>query len=291
MTNVIWGTQVAKQYREKMRQTIYEWEKNGQRIPCLSVILVGDHPASLKYVGGKQKACQDIGMKSRLYHLPKTTSQDELITLIHQLNQDEDVDGILVQLPLPDGLNEMMVLNEIDPQKDVDGLHPINVGRLFLNQDGLVPCTPKGIMALLKETGVDLCGKHAVVIGRSKLVGTPVSKLLENAQATVTKCHSKTKDLKAICRQADILVVAIGKAKMIDHEYIKKGAIVIDVGINVMADGKLCGDVDFDDVQADCSFITPVPKGVGPMTICMLLENTLKAYQTRRNYGTPLSIE
>ncbi|MGN1054406.1 MAG: bifunctional 5,10-methylenetetrahydrofolate dehydrogenase/5,10-methenyltetrahydrofolate cyclohydrolase, partial [Erysipelotrichaceae bacterium] len=262
------------------REKVNKYKEEGKRIPKLGVILVGNNPASVSYVKGKRKACEDTGMAFELKELKDTVSQAELITEIEKWNDDETVDGILVQLPLPEGIDEKTVIEHIDHKKDVDGLTSYNAGKLFLGEDGFVPCTPLGVMAILKEMNVDLEGKNAVVIGRSSLVGLPVSKLLLNKHATVTVCHSRTKNLKEIASRADVLVVAIGKARFINHEYVKEGAFVIDVGVN-RVDGKLCGDVDFDDVIDKVSMITPVPKGVGPMTIAMLMNNVLKAYEER----------
>lgn len=277
---IIYGSELALRYKADIREKVNKYKEEGKRIPKLGVILVGDNPASVSYVKGKRKACEDTGMAFELKELKDTVSQDELIAEIEKWNDDETVDGILVQLPLPEGIDENAVIEHIDHKKDVDGLTSYNAGKLFLGEDGFVPCTPLGVMAILKEMNVDLEGKNAVVIGRSSLVGLPVSKLLLNKHATVTVCHSRTKNLKEIASRADVLVVAIGKARFINHEYIKDGAFVIDVGVN-RVDGKLCGDVDFDDVIDKVSMITPVPKGVGPMTIAMLMNNVLKAYEER----------
>ena len=277
---IIYGSELALRYKADIREKVNKYKEEGKRIPKLGVILVGDNPASVSYVKGKRKACEDTGMAFELKELKDTVSQDELIAEIEKWNDDETVDGILVQLPLPEGIDEKTVIEHIDHKKDVDGLTSYNAGKLFLGEDGFVPCTPLGVMAILKEMNVDLEGKNAVVIGRSSLVGLPVSKLLLNKHATVTVCHSRTKNLKEIASRADVLVVAIGKARFINHEYVKEGAFVIDVGVN-RVDGKLCGDVDFDDVIDKVSMITPVPKGVGPMTIAMLMNNVLKAYEER----------
>lgn len=277
---IIYGSELALRYKADIREKVNKYKEEGKRIPKLGVILVGDNPASVSYVKGKRKACEDTGMAFELKELKDTVSQDELIAEIEKWNDDETIDGILVQLPLPEGIYENAVIEHIDHKKDVDGLTSYNAGKLFLGEDGFVPCTPLGVMAILKEMNVDLEGKNAVVIGRSSLVGLPVSKLLLNKHATVTVCHSRTKNLKEIASRADVLVVAIGKARFINHEYVKEGAFVIDVGVN-RVDGKLCGDVDFDDVIDKVSMITPVPKGVGPMTIAMLMNNVLKAYEER----------
>ncbi len=277
---IIYGSELALRYKADIREKVNKYKEEGKRIPKLGVILVGDNPASVSYVKGKRKGCEDTGMAFELKELKDTVSQDELIAEIEKWNDDETIDGILVQLPLPEGIDENAVIEHIDHKKDVDGLTSYNAGKLFLGEDGFVPCTPLGVMAILKEMNVDLEGKNAVVIGRSSLVGLPVSKLLLNKHATVTVCHSRTKNLKEIASRADVLVVAIGKARFINHEYIKDGAFVIDVGVN-RVDGKLCGDVDINDVIDKVSMITPVPKGVGPMTIAMLMNNVLKAYEER----------
>lgn len=276
---IIYGSEVSKKRRALLKDEITSYIDKGYRKPCLAVILVGDDPASHVYVNGKKKACASVGMDSRVIEYPRDITMDELLTTIQSLNKDETVDGILVQLPLPKHLSEKDVVNAIDPTKDVDGLHPMNVGKLYLNENGFVPCTPSGIMVLLEEMGCSIEGKNAVVMGRSQLVGAPVARLLQNKNATVTICHSKTKDIRKITKQADILVVAIGQMEMVDSTYIKEGAYVIDVGMHRKEDGHLCGDVAFDDVVSHTTAITPVPKGVGPMTICMLLENTMKAYK------------
>lgn len=278
---IIYGSELALRYKAEIKEKVENYKREGKRIPKLGVILVGDNPASVSYVRGKKKASDDTGMAFELKELKDTISQDELIAEIEKWNQDESIDGILVQLPLPKGINEKEVIEHIDHRKDVDGLTSYNAGKLFLGEEGFVPCTPLGVMAILKEMNVDLEGKNAVVIGRSSLVGLPVSKLLLNKHATVTICHSRTQNLKEIASRADVLVVAIGKPRFINHEYVKEGAFVIDVGVN-RVDGKLSGDVDFDDVKDRVSMITPVPKGVGPMTIAMLMNNVLKAYEERQ---------
>ncbi len=280
MANIIYGSELAKEMKEEMRQEILTMIQSNKRLPKLVVVLVGDDPASVSYVTGKEKACNEIGIASNLIHLPTETTQDELRNLIDELNEDSSVDGILVQLPLPKHLSQREILLQIDPEKDVDGLHPINAGRLMLKEDGFVPCTPQGVMELLKKAHVELSGKKVCVIGRSSLVGNPVAQLCIQANATVTVCHSYTKNIEEVCKEADICIVAIGKAKLVNKNWIKKGAVVIDVGVN-RVDGKLCGDVDFDDVIDHVSVITPVPKGVGPMTITMLLKNTIKSYYNK----------
>ena len=281
MGTVIYGSEIAKEVKANLKAKVAQLANAGKRLPKLVVILVGDNPASLSYVTGKEKSCKEVGMDSDLIKLPAETTQEQLEALIQQLNEDENVDGILVQLPLPKHLNEDAILEKIDPSKDVDGFHPVNVGKMMLNKDTFLPCTPKGIMVMLEKMGLsDLSGKEAVVIGRSNIVGKPMGQLLLNRNATVTYVHSRTKDIEAVCRRADILVVAIGRPRFVTKEWVKEGAAIIDVGIN-RVDGKLCGDVDFDDVIDHVSYITPVPKGVGPMTIAMLMENTLEAYEKR----------
>ncbi len=279
MGSVIYGSEVADDLREQMAERIREYKAQGKRLPCLGVILVGDNPASRSYVTGKAKACDSVGMLTKEVDLPEYATMEDLKDEIRKMNEDPAIDGILLQLPLPEGLSENEAILTIDPDKDVDGLHPINIGNFYLNQPGFVPCTPLGIIELLKRMDCPFDGMNAVVVGRSKLVGTPVARLLQNRNATVTVCHSHTKDLAKICAGADILIAAIGKPKFITAEYVKEGAYVIDVGVNRLENGKLCGDVDFEAVKDKAGFITPVPKGVGPMTITMLLENTLKAYE------------
>lgn len=281
MGTVIYGSEVAEELRGQMATRIREYKAQGKRLPCLGVILVGDNPASRSYVTGKAKACDSVGMLTKEVDLPEYTTMDDLKKEIRKMNDDPEIDGILLQLPLPSGLSENEAILTIDPKKDVDGLHPISIGNFYLNEPGFVPCTPLGIMELLKRMDCPFDGMNAVVVGRSKLVGTPVSRLLQNRNATVTVCHSHTRNLKDICAQADILIAAIGKPKFITAEYVKEGAYVIDVGINRLEDGHLCGDVDFDAVKEKAGYITPVPKGVGPMTITMLLQNTLKAYEVK----------
>jgi methylenetetrahydrofolate dehydrogenase (NADP+)/methenyltetrahydrofolate cyclohydrolase len=278
MGKVVYGSELSLELKETLKENIKKLKIN--RVPTLAVILVGDDPASKSYVKGKDKACNAVGMHSIMIYLDADIEEEFLIKKIKELNEDDNVDGILVQLPLPKGLDESLVLDNIDPNKDVDGLHRVNVGKLYLGEPGFVPCTPRGIIELLKKMEVSIEGKHAVVIGRSKLVGLPVSKLLLNENASVTICHSRTKNLKEICKTADILVVAVGKPKMINADYVKEDAYVIDVGVN-RVDGKLCGDCDFDSIVNKCAAITPVPKGVGPMTITMLLYNTFDSFKKR----------
>ena len=272
MTLLLNGFELAKQCRAELAERV----KVMPRAPKLAVILVGDNPASAIYVRNKEKAAAEVGVESLVYRLDSAT-QEELTALIEQLNADETVDGILVQMPLPAPLNEQEILQTINPAKDVDGFHPLNLGKLLIGEPAPVACTPKGFMRLIRLAKQDLTGLHAVVIGRSVIVGKPMAQLLLNANCTVTTAHSKTRDLPALCRSADIVVAAIGKPKTVKADWIKDGAIVIDVGINRLEDGKLCGDVDFDACFDKCAAITPVPKGVGPMTIAMLLENTVEA--------------
>lgn len=273
---IIYGRELANDLRERMKEEVSELKENGIT-PGLTVILVGSDPASLSYVRGKEKASNKIGMKSNLIELPENTPQKELLELIDELNQDTTVHGILVQLPLPDHINEDVVIEAISPNKDVDGFHPINIGRMLTGKDTFLPCTPLGILTMLEEKAIKIEGKHVVVLGRSRIVGKPIGQMLLNENATVTYCHSHTKNLTEMTKQADILIVAIGKPHFITGEHIKDGAVVIDVGINRMEDGHLTGDVDFDSTVGRASYITPVPRGVGPMTITMLLHNTIKA--------------
>lgn len=275
------GKMIAAKRKENLKQVIDQLRTNGKRLPKLTVVLVGHDAASQTYVRNKDKACNYVGMLSDIIRLEASCSQKQLEDIIHQLNQDDSVDGILVQLPLPSHIEEETILNLIDPQKDVDGFHPSNVAKLLLGQSGLVPCTPQGMMVLLDEINYDLTGKEVVVVGRSNIVGKPVALLCLQKHATVTIAHSRTVHLEELCRRADVLIAAIGKPCFFDHHFIKKGAVVLDVGINRDENQKLCGDVDYEDVQDIASYITPVPGGVGPMTIAMLLENTMKAYQQR----------
>lgn len=277
MTLLLNGFELAKQCRAELAERV----KAMPRAPKLAVILVGDNPASAIYVRNKEKAAAEVGVESLVYRLDSAT-QEELTALIKQLNADETVDGILVQMPLPAPLNEQEILQTINPAKDVDGFHPLNLGKLLIGEPAPVACTPKGCMRLIRLAKQDLTGLRTVVIGRSVIVGKPMAQLLLNANCTVTTAHSKTRDLPALCRSADIVVAAIGKPKTVKADWIKDGAIVIDVGINRLEDGKLCGDVDFDACFDKCAAITPVPKGVGPMTIAMLLENTVEAARQKK---------
>ncbi len=272
--SLINGKEVSKATREKVALMVKDFVADKGRVPCLAVILVGEDPASQTYVKNKIIGCEEVGMKSLAYRLPAESTNDEVAKIIKELAEDSNVDGILIQLPLPKQLDERYLLSLIPDSKDVDGFSPNNLGLLAMNNPRTVSCTPYGVMELLASTGVELSGKHAVVIGRSNTVGKPMAMLLLNANCTITICHSKTKNMKDITKQADILVVAIGKPKFVTEDMVKEGAIVIDVGIN-RVDGKLVGDVDFENVSKKASFITPVPGGVGPMTISMLLYNTL----------------
>ncbi len=276
MAHIINGKEIAQNIKDEMRLEVEKLKKEGKSC-CLAVIQVGNDPASSVYVSNKKKACAYIGIDSLSYELPEETTEEELLQLIDKLNMDEAVHGILCQLPLPRHINEKTILNRISPKKDVDGFHPQNVGALVVGDFGFVSCTPAGIIELLKRSNVEMEGKNCVVIGRSNIVGKPMSLLMLRENATVTICHSKTKNLKEVCKNADILIVAIGKPKFINHEYVKEGAVVIDVGIHRDENNKLCGDVDYETVEPLCSAITPVPGGVGPMTICMLMKNCLEA--------------
>lgn len=277
---IMYGKQLADEYRTKFKIEVENLKRKGID-PCLAVIIVGDNPASKTYVRMKQKACEQIGIKSIVKAFDKKISEATLLSYIESLNQDRNVHGILVQLPLPDHINEKSILEKINPAKDVDGFHPINIGKLLIGQETLYPCTPLGILKLLEHYKVEIEGKHVVVVGRSHIVGKPVGQLLLNQNATVTYCHSKTKDLFKYTKQADILIVAVGKAKLITKEAVKKDAVVIDVGNTFLESGEVVGDVDFNHVKDIVSFITPVPKGVGPMTITMLLHNTIRATESQ----------
>ncbi|MBC1738199.1 bifunctional methylenetetrahydrofolate dehydrogenase/methenyltetrahydrofolate cyclohydrolase FolD [Listeria seeligeri] len=276
MGQIIDGKKLAKEIQDNVTKEVAELAKNGKK-PGLAVVLVGDNQASRTYVRNKQKRTEEAGMKSVLMELPETVLEEKLLEVVEELNTDETIHGILVQLPLPKHISEEKIIDTISYDKDVDGFHPVNVGNLFIGKDSFVPCTPAGIIELIKSTGTQIEGKRAVVIGRSNIVGKPVAQLLLNENATVTIAHSRTKDLPEVAKEADILVVATGLAKFVKKDYIKPGAVVIDVGMDRDENNKLCGDVDFDDVVDVAGFITPVPGGVGPMTITMLLANTLKA--------------
>lgn len=274
------GKAVSLKVKESVKVRADELKKFGVE-PTLAVVLVGEDKASQTYVRAKEKACNEYGIKSVAHRLSENTTQNELLALINVLNLDDSIHGILVQLPLPKHIDTNVVLAAIDPRKDVDGFHAVNVGKLVSGLDGFVPCTPLGVMEILKEYGIDVAGLNAVVIGRSNIVGKPMANLLLNASATVTVTHSKTKNLKEICKNADLIIAAIGKPFFLKADMVKDGAVVVDVGINRLDDGRLVGDVDFDEVAPKCSYITPVPGGVGPMTIAMLLNNTILAAQAK----------
>lgn len=276
MTQIIDGKAISAQIKEELKERVSQLKTEGIEV-TLAVIQVGSDPASSVYVRNKKKACENIGIRSLAYELEETTSQEELLKLVDELNNREDVNGILVQLPLPGHISEEKILNAIHPNKDVDGFHPQNVGALCIGKAGFASCTPAGIIQLLKRSGIEIAGKECVVIGRSNIVGKPMALLLLGENGTVTIAHSKTKDLKEVTKRADILIVAVGKPKMITAEYVKEGAVVIDVGIHRNQENKLCGDVDFESVAPKCSAITPVPGGVGPMTIAMLMYNCVEA--------------
>ncbi len=279
MAVVISGKELATLRRNKMKEEVIEFGKKYSRLPHLVVILVGEDPGSVSYVTGKGKACVEIGIQNTTIKKPVTITEEELLNLIDELNNDDTVDGILVQLPLPKHINSDLVIKKIAPEKDVDGFHPINVASLYLKQDGIVSCTPKGIIEVLDYANIQIEGRHAVVIGRSNIVGMPVSKLLLDRNATVTICHSRTANLAEITKTADILIAAVGKAKFVKADMVRDGAVVIDVGVNRdLTTNKLCGDVDFNDVEPKASYITKVPGGIGPMTITCLMENTLECY-------------
>ena len=280
MPQIIDGKAISATIKEELKIKVEELKVEGISI-CLAVIQVGKDPASGVYVGNKKKACAYIGIDSLAYELPEETTQAELLKLIGELNAKEEVNGILVQLPLPKHIDEDEVIRAIDPKKDVDGFHPQSVGALCIGQPGFVSCTPAGIIQLLKRSGIEIAGKECVVIGRSNIVGKPMALLLLRENGTVTVAHSKTKNLKEVAKRADILIVAIGKPKMITKEYVKEGAVVVDVGIHRNENNKLCGDVDYDSVASICSAITPVPGGVGPMTIAMLMHNCVEAGAAR----------
>jgi len=274
--SIIDGRALSAGIREELKREVDGLAARGV-VPGLTVVLVGDDPASQVYVRNKAAACGKIGIRSEVIRLPGETPESELLALIEGLNRKPDVHGILVQLPLPDHISEEKVILAISPEKDVDGFHPVNVGNLSIGRDALVPCTPAGCIELIRSTGTEIAGKHAAVIGRSNIVGKPMAMLLLREHATVTVCHSRTTNIEEVVRQADIVVAAVGKPNMVGKSWIKPGAVVIDVGINRLPDGKLTGDVDFDEVRKTAGFITPVPGGVGPMTITMLLKNTIKA--------------
>lgn len=276
MAKILSGKEVSARIKAELKVEADKLKASGI-MPGLAVIIVGDDPASRVYVNNKKKACEEIGILSEEYALPADTKEEDLLALIDKLNNDKKISGILVQLPLPKGIDEEKVINRIDPKKDVDAFHPVNVGKIMVGNFDFVPCTPAGVMELIAESGIDICGKECVVVGRSNIVGKPMSMLLLHKHGTVTVCHSRTKDLKEVTKRADILVVAVGIPNFVTGDMIKEGAVVIDVGINRLEDKKLVGDVEFETAEKVASAITPVPGGVGPMTIAMLMKNTLKA--------------
>ncbi len=277
MARIIDGKAISGEVRAEIAADTVEFKSKYGIAPGLAVIIVGSDPASMVYVRNKKKACEQVGFYSEVYELPEDTTQETLVELVERLNNDEKIHGILVQLPLPKHLNETEILLKIKPNKDVDAFHPVNVGKIMIGNYDLLPCTPAGVMVLLQRSGVEINGKKCVVIGRSNIVGKPMAMLLLHANGTVTVCHSKTQDLTAICREADILVASIGKPEFVTADMVKEGAVVVDVGINRLESGKLVGDVNFAEAEPKASYITPVPGGVGPMTITMLLKNTLTA--------------
>lgn len=284
MATILSGKTVSARIKENLKIEIEELKKSGI-LPGLAVIIVGEDPASKVYVGRKEAMCQELGMHSEKFALPEDTTQEELMALVEKLNNDNKIHGILVQLPLPKGLDEKAIINTIRPEKDVDAFHPSNVGKIMIGDYDFVPCTPAGIMELIAESGVEVEGKTCVVVGRSNIVGKPMSMLLLHKNGTVTTCHSRTKNLAEVCKTADILVAAVGKANFITADMVKPGAVVIDVGMNRLSDGKLVGDVDFENVEKIAGAITPVPGGVGPMTIAMLMRNTFTAAKNSKLRG------
>ncbi len=282
MAQIIDGKKVSARVKAEVKKEADVLREKGIEIG-LAVVIVGNDPASRVYVNNKKKACEEVGFVSYEYALPEKTTEKELLALVDKLNKDDKVNGILVQLPLPKHINENSIINAIRPEKDVDAFHPENVGHIMIGDFSFLPCTPAGVMELIADTGVDVCGKRCVVIGRSNIVGKPMAMLLLHANGTVTICHSRTKDLAGICSEADILVAAVGKAGFVTSDMIKEGAVVIDVGMNRDENGKLCGDVDFASCADKAGYITPVPGGVGPMTIAMLMKNTLTAAKQKNN--------
>ena len=279
---IINGKEISTAVKERIKNEVEALKEKGINVG-LAVILVGENPASKVYVANKKKACEELGIKSFEFKLPEQTTEEELISLVEKLNEDSEVNGILCQLPLPSHLDESTVINTIVPEKDVDAFHPVNVGKIMIGDFDFLPCTPAGIMEMLAYMNIDICGKECVVIGRSNIVGKPMAMLLLHKNATVTVCHSKTKNLKAVTSRADVLVSAVGRAGFVTADMVKEGAGVIDVGMNRNAENKLCGDDDFEAVKEKCSAITPVPGGVGPMTIAMLMQNTLTAAKKQNN--------
>lgn len=278
MAQIIDGKAISLQIKDELKEQVKKYKEEGVEI-TLAVVKVGNDPASAVYVRNKENACEYIGINSKKIEMPEETTEEELLKLIDELNNDNAINGILVQLPLPKHIDENKILLAIDPIKDVDGFHPVNVGKMVIGEPSFLPCTPAGIIEMIKRSDLDIEGKECVVIGRSNIVGKPMSLLMLRENATVTITHSRTKDLKSVCKRADIVVAAIGKAKFVDKDYIKDGAIVIDVGMDRDEDGKLCGDVDFDSVEPIAGAITPVPGGVGPMTVTMLLVNCLRSVE------------
>ena len=283
MSKIIDGKAVSQSVKDRIKEQAAQIKEKYGVTAGLAVIIVGDDPASRIYVNNKKKACEYVGFDSYEYALPEETTESELLELINKLNSDDRIDGILCQLPLPKHIDENVIINNIAPNKDVDAFHPVNVGKIMIGDYSFLPCTPAGVMELIASTGVDVKGKECVVVGRSNIVGKPMSMLLLHKSGTVTICHSKTKDLKAECKRADILVAAVGVPNLIRGDMIKEGAVVIDVGMNRLDNGKLCGDVEFETASKVAGHITPVPGGVGPMTIAMLMQNTLTAAKVNRN--------
>lgn len=283
MANLINGKEVSAAVKLRVKEETERLINEHKVMPGLAVVIVGSDPASRVYVNSKKKACEEVGFQSFEYALPEETTQEELLELINKLNNDPQVNGILCQLPLPKHINENAVINAIKAEKDVDAFHPFNVGKIMIGEFAFLPCTPAGVMELIDSTGTEISGKNCVVIGRSNIVGKPMAMLLLHRSGTVTICHSKTQNLAEICRNADILVAAVGKANFVTVDMVKEGAVVIDVGMNRLENGKLCGDVDFENVKEKASYITPVPGGVGPMTIAMLMQNTLTAAKIQNN--------
>lgn len=277
---IISGKAISQEIKDELKVTVQAMIAKGQQ-PTLAVVLVGEDPASQVYVRNKKRACEYIGINSLSFELPDVTTQEEVLKLVHDLNNRDDVDGILVQLPLPEHIDDDLIIKAIDPSKDVDGFHPVSVGNLSIGHDGFVSCTPAGVIQLLKRSDIEIEGKNCVIVGRSNIVGKPVSMLLLRENGTVTITHSRTQDLKGVCKAADILIVAIGRAKFVNSDYVKEGATVIDVGINKDDNGKLCGDVDYEDCLDIAGAITPVPGGVGPMTIAMLMSNVVIAKESK----------
>lgn len=281
MATIISGKDLSVELKDQMKEEVKTLQEKYNTVPHLVVVLVGNNPSSISYVTGKEKACEYVGIKNTTLKVEETISEDELVELIKKLNTDNTVDGILVQLPLPKHISEEKIIETIAIEKDVDGFHPLNVANLWLKKECMLPCTPKGIIKLLEKANIDVAGKSAVVIGRSNIVGLPISKLLLDRNATVTIAHSKTPDLANVTNKADILIVAAGRARMLKANMVKEGAVVIDVGVNRDEAGKLCGDVDFDEVEKVAGVITKVPGGVGPMTITCLMENTILAFKRK----------